>query len=445
MTSSGSSGSGEKPLLERLRQFLFHDIWVMDLASLAGSRGIIVRSARVVYLAFRGLRQDDLPLHASALTFSTLIALVPTFAVALSMSRGLGAGQELVGRLHEWIAAMPDHIRDYLDQVVQQVSNTNFYAVGTTGGLILLVMVIQMLSSIEASFNRIWGITTSRNILRRGANYISTLVVVPVLILASGAIITFFEQIAGRLGGAVVFGGLLQFSPLLATWFAFTFLFIFMPNTRVQAGPAAGGGLFGAILWLSWLRLYVAFQPGVARYNVIYGTLASVPIFLAWLYVSWIIILLGAELAFAIQNSKTYNMERAAPRASIHSKMLLALGIVTRAAESLLLDKTPFEAARFVRDRAISIRLVHEVLGLLVKAGLLAEVADQEGRYVLLRAPERILVKDVIDVIIRDGSRPDELGLDSLRDVVRAVLTTFDEGVEKSIGALTIHDLMPKP
>jgi membrane protein len=431
-----------KSVRERLRRLLFHDVWDIDLTSLSSVRAGVVRFVRIVHLATKGFREDNLPLHASALTFSTLVALVPILAVALSMARGLGAGQELMARLNDLIADMPDQIREYLEDVINQVNTTNFYAIGTTGGFVLLAMVIQMLSSIEASFNRIWRVSRSRNLLRRGANYISTLVVVPVLVLAAGAAVAFFEPLIQRLGGAAVYGVLLQLSPLLATWFGF--LYVYMPNTRVHAGPAFASGLLGAVLWLTWLRFYVAVQPGVSGYGVIYGTLASVPIFLAWLYVSWVIILLGAEIAFAVQNATTYSMERAAPRASIQAKLILALAVVSRAAETLASSKGPFESEKFARDRSVSIRLVNEILALLCKAGLLAEIAEAQGRYVLLKAPERIAVKEVIDIILRDGSQPEELGLAGMREVIQDVLSTVDESMERSLNRLTILDLLPK-
>jgi membrane protein len=216
-----------------------------------------------------------------------------------------------------------------------------------------------------------------------------------------------------------------------------------MPNTHVRLKPALVSGFVAALLWIGWQKLYMSMQVGVSRYNALFGTFAAVPIFLAWLYVCWVIVLLGVEIAFALQNYSTFQMERAAPRASTQSKLLLALSIVTRAAEALERDRPPFEASAFAHERSVSIRLVNELVTLLSRAGLLAEVTGGQDRYVLVKDSERIRVKDVIDIIIEDGTPPRELGLENLGKTTRDVLKALGEGMDKALEGLTIQDLLP--
>lgn len=434
--------SGAPPRLwERTRQFLFHDVWTIELSSLSGVKGFLIHCLRVSQLLVKGFREDNLAIHAAALTFSTLLAIVPVLAIALSVARGLGAGQDLVARINEHVDQMPEAFRDYVRQNITQVTTADFYAIGGLGLLLLLVMAIQVMSSIETSFNIVWGIRNSRNILRKIAYYTSTLVVVPVLILAAGTLTATVRPLIEKIGLAAFHAGLLKLTPLLVGWIGFSFLYGFVPNTKVQLRPALVSGFVGAVLWNGWLRFYLAVQP-TENVKFVYGAVAAVPLFLAWLFVSWVIVLLGAELAFAVQNSSTYRMERIAPRASVRAKMLLALSVVTRAAEALANDQRPFDLDQFAGERRVSIRLVNEVVSLLSRAGLLAEVAEHEGRYVLLRSPERVTVREVLDVVLNDGSAPQELGLQNLRDEIQQALTSADEGMSRAVEKLSISNLM---
>lgn len=428
--------------MERAKRFLFHDLWVVDLASLSGPKGIVARLMRMAQLVVKGFKEDKLPIHASALTFSTLMAIVPVLAIALSLARGLGAGQAMVNRINEQVEAMPVAFRDYIQQNVTQVTTADFYAIGSIGLLILLAMAIQVLGSIESSFNIVWGIRTSRNLLRKVAYYISTLVVVPILILSAGTVTAFFEPLIARWGGAMTQAAILKLSPILAAWLGFAFLYGFMPNTRVKLRTAVVGGLVGAILWMGWFRFYIWAQP-VGNYKFVYGAVASIPLFLMWLYISWVIVLLGAEFSFAYQNYSTFQLERAAPRANTRAKLLLGLAVISRAAESLESSRGLIEANEFAHERGVPIRLVNEILGVFSKAGFLAEVAHHDDCYVLLRAPERLKVRDILDVVMDDGTHPHELGLDNLREDIKQILVTMDRGVDRALENLTIRDILP--
>ncbi|MBN1268549.1 MAG: YihY/virulence factor BrkB family protein [Kiritimatiellae bacterium] len=434
-----------RSLWKRLTTFLFHDIWEARFTSVSGLRGVLARILRVGHLVIRGFREDDLTVHASALTFATLMSLVPLLAIAFSLLKGLGVGDQEINRLMEWKDRMPVEFERFIDQTLAVVSGTSFAALGWVGLVVLLFAAILVLGSAEISFNRIWGITRSRNMLRRVANYISILVVVPILIGVAGTITAFLrsEAIISRLGSVgFLYRSLLRLTPLFSTWLAFGFLYVFLPNTRVRAMPALVSGLVGALLWLGWQKLYIGLQVGVARYNAIYGTFASVPIFLAWLYTSWVIVLLGAEVAFAIQNEATYHLEQAGERAGVRAKAMIGLAVVLRAAEALSDGRSSFELGSFSQERRVPIRLLNELVALLVRAGWLAEVAERSGRYVLLRAPDKVRVRDVFDVVMRDGASPEQLGLVHLGESVEGVMGAVDQTLDSAFGGQTIQDLL---
>jgi len=430
--------------LSRFIRFLRKDLWNVELSTLSGQRRFLVRTLRTGHLVIKGMKEDNIPVHASALTLSTLIAFVPVLAVMLSMLKGLGAGEEEIRALFAWLEDMPEEFQNFVDNMLIIYEQTNFAALGGIFLAILLFIVIKMLGSIEKTFNQVWYITTSRNIIRKISNYISLLVLVPILVMAAGAasalVSGFFEEHFEALAG--VYRRLLRIGPFLATWLAFSFLYVVIPNTRVRLRPALVGGMVGAALWLGWQYLYIDFQIGISKYNAIYGTFASVPIFLVWLYTSWVIVLLGAELTFAAQNSTTYQLERAASGASTKSRLMLTIGVLVRAAETLESGRPVLDATVFAREREVSVRMVNDILRRLEQYGLMAQVADRPGCHVLLKAPELIRIRDLIEMLMEEGTRPEDLGLHHLEDIVGPVLESMREGMSQTLSQRTIKDLL---
>jgi membrane protein len=186
-----------------------------------------------------------------------------------------------------------------------------------------------------------------------------------------------------------------------------------MPNTEVRKRPAILSALVAAVGWILWQKIYINLQVSLARYNAIYGTFASVPIFLLWLYVGCMIILFGAELAFALQNHNTFALERAAGRASARCRTLLAIAALREAARVFAAGGR-LDAAAFADAQRFPIRLLNDVLRTLALAGFTAEVADHPGCHLLARAPESIRLREVAALFGNLGAGPAELGLAEL-------------------------------
>ena len=188
------------------------------------------------------------------------------------------------------------------------------------------------------------------------------------------------DSVTDKLG---IFSGLATWAskllPLVVTSLAFSFVYAFMPNTRVKMVPALMSGFLGAVLWIGWLKFFSWAQVGVFNYNQIFGTFAAIPIFLFWLYVCWVIVLVGVEAAFAFQNTTTFEKESAAKQASMEARLKLALGIISCTAGALVNDDPRFRREVFAREHGISIRLINRVLRLLERHRLLAEVKNSDG------------------------------------------------------------------
>lgn len=427
--------------LRKTYVFLIDGIWDIELTSLSWAKRIGVAVVRVLQLVFKGFYENECQLHASALTYTSLMAIVPILAFATAILRGLGAGKAAEEYILVSIQDMPEQFQSFVGDLLKQVENVNFSMLGGVALLFLLWMVVSVFSQVEMSFNRVWGVKSPRSIIRRFSDYLSVLVIVPVLVIAATTFNatlsshSVFQKLIEHFGPAAeLYSALLKLAPVVSTWIAFVFLYKFMPNTGVRFVPALFSGILGGSLWILWQRLYIVLQVGVSRYNAIYATFASVPIFLIWLYISWQLVLLGAEIGFALQNYRTYKMEQHSFGASVEARILLALSIISHGAIAMR-NKRPFlTISDYAKSHQVPVRLINEVVETLVRSRLLARVNDSMDCYVLLRSPARLKAKDVIDVMIKTGSPPSALGVDH---VDRGVMEIFGKADEASSAALS--------
>lgn len=430
--------------LRSLKKFVLHDVWSIELAGASGTKGFASRFVRIVHLIIRGYREDDLTVHASALTFSFLMSLVPLLAIASAMLTGLGAEEGAIARLLDFHDTLPKEGQEFIQHVVEIVQHTNFVALGWVGVLVLFVTAVQVLASVENTFNKVWGVTARRTWWQRFTNYTSITIVVPVLVAAAFALSA--SARAGKLDSLDPLGlvrGLLTLAPVLTTTLAFFTLFTFMPNTRVSRRASGTAAFATALLWLGWQKLYLLFQFGLVKYNAIYGTFASIPVFLFWMFIGWTIILLGAEFCFALQNQSTYHLERVAQSASVEARLTLALGLLATAAENFARGTTTFNAEQFGHDRKLPSRLVNDTTRLLTRGGYLVEIAGQQGLFALNRTPEKIHVAEIWHLIHRDGTAPAPLGLTrEIHPAVTRALAALSTGATSSLGEKTLAELV---
>ncbi len=497
MTKRSEQRHAIRERIRNVRQFVVQDMWDIELSSLSSLRAAGVRFMRIVHLAFRGFREDQCPLHASALTYTTLMAIVPVLALTLWVARGMG-GEELIKRqvqnaVQEYTqtlaidepapddsaappeqdgASAPDapsdgwpqpaaegetytaevlaeQINYIVEQAFVRVGEVSFAAMGGVGLAVLLWMVLNTLSRVEFSFNRVWGIRKERSLWRKFTDYLSVLFVLPVLIVAASTLpvadlLTRFmneeaaQTIQGYLGADLV-----RFlTVLLLTTLALTFMIAFLPNTRVRAKSAVAGGLVAAILFLAWLRICATLQVGVARQGAVYGSFAVVPILLAWVYVSWLIVLFGTEVAFATQNYATYNMERGSKDASLAARLSLAVAIILQAARSMLSNSKPFQLSEYAAEKNVPMRFLNDVVAELTQTGYLGEMAESAGRYTLLKSPEAITVGELAKRLLTSGKAPGELGVQGLDPAADDIVEQARKGIEGAWADVTVKELL---
>ena len=389
-------------------------LWAVDAARLPGWKRLGMQTARVMAGTVRVFLRHNGPLQASALTYITLMSMVPVLALMFSVSKGFGAHERLMELVNGKLQNLPPGVTVFARQVFDYVDKTNFSTLGVVGLLLLLWSVVGMMGKIEACFNAIWQVRTPRKLVRKVEDYISILVVVPILFLAtmsantalsSGTILQLLREHLGPLYR--VFEVLISLGGALCVTGAFAIFYVFMPNTRVRWGAALAGGAITGVVWQLTQWAYIKFQVGVAGYNAIYGTCAVIPFFLAWLYLNWLIVLLGAALCYAIQNRAALDPEAELDRLPHAWREELALWLMADICAAHQRGGEVWRVAGFAGSHGLPSPLVLEMARFLVARGLLLEVAGVEGGFVPGRAAGELSAADVAAALGEAGGVPE--------------------------------------
>ncbi|MCH7590608.1 YihY/virulence factor BrkB family protein, partial [PVC group bacterium] len=350
--------------IQSIARYLKQDIWRVQIKKLSRGRSMIVRLLRTIVIAFRGFREDKCQLRASALTFYSLMSVVPVFAMAFGVAKGFGferlletwmiqnfqGQEEVVGRVIEFARSLLDNAKGGL--------------ISGIGIIILFWVVMKVLGNIEHSFNDIWGVKKGRTFARKVADYLSIMLICPVLfIMASSLSVIVASQIKQIIISNNFLGTLnpivlpaLKLIPLGTIWFLFTFLYIFLPNTKVKFSSGLMAGIVAGTMYFALQMGYIKFQIGAAKMGAIYGSFAALPLFLIWVQLSWLVVLLGAELSFASQNVDTYEFEPDCLSVSNSYKKLLTLRITSLLVKNFHLAKVPITANQISHELEIPIR-----------------------------------------------------------------------------------------
>jgi membrane protein len=436
-----------KKMIERIKKFIHflqHDLWRLDLVHDSRLHSFGVETLRVIHLVLKGVKEDNCILHASALTYATLMALAPFLIILFSIANAIGyaAAREKILAALESNEALPEQLHNFIVDLLNTLGGISPAILGGITGVVFLFIVYKLLSGIEESFNQIWGVQTSRAISEKVRNYISVLVIAPALMLvaqyASGRMTFYLERIEWI--GPII-KVLLQLAPVIVLSLAFLAIFMFLPNTRVQFKAAMVGSLTSASLAILLQILLLVFGKAIFSSDkyMVYGSFATIPVFLFWVHLNWTILLFGAELAFAIQNRNTYAEEQVAVRASMISKLGVAFSTMREAVRIFEGPDASFSVKAFARVNNIPVRLMNEVVSVLMRANLLGRVASAGAdHYALLQAPEHVTAKKIYDLMLADGASPAELGLVKV-EITEELLATADIGLDESLERITLQ------
>jgi len=368
-------------LLRAAREHFLTGIWSPRPAGLRGRRAAGLRTQRVLTVAVTEFLSDQCMLRASALTFYTFLSIVPVLAVIFGIAKGFGLEKLLEKELMNQMAGQQEAFARILTFARSLLENTRGGLIAGVGVVVMFWSAFKVLGQIEAALNAMWDVRKARSWGRRFSDYLTVMLLAPILLLSAGGanvfIRTQFDAVAARFEIVGTIGPLvlqaLRLTPLILTWALFILVYMAMPNTRVRWAAAATGAAVGATLYQLVQWIYIGLQIATARQNAIYGSFAALPLLLAWLQTSWIIVLFGAEVCYAVQHSDDYGRAGGGRVPSTAEKKLIALLLTRAAVRRFAAGEPPLDAIGMAHALNLPLHLVQPLLADLVAAHILSE------------------------------------------------------------------------
>ncbi|MDK2972036.1 MAG: rane protein [Candidatus Sumerlaeota bacterium] len=436
-------------VFEHVVQFLTVDLWRLKVEDLAPRKAMFVKMLRVLGVSVRDFRGDKVTLRASALTFYTLMSIVPILAMTFGIAKGFGFEEKLSSQLREALPNQQDVVENLIMFSNQLLAQTRGGLIAGIGLIVLIWTVVKMLGNIEESFNAIWGIHKGRPLLRKFSDYLSFLFVSPILFFASSSVTVFVSAqlenlierfgIAGAVAAALTSG--MRLLSLVILWALFSFTYVFMPNTKVRLKSAVAAGIFAGTLFFLLQLVYVRFQIGVGRANAIYGSFAALPLFLTWLQLSWIVVLFGAEVAWAHQHLDRFEWGQESKSAARVLRRKVELGMMRMAVRRFCEAEPPPTYDDFREAIDAPRVLLQNCVEELKDARLLSETLLDEKGMVGFQPAADVSDLTVADVLTRLDSIGDtEVPISGTDEMVQAY-AKVDE-MRKELRALDCNRLL---
>ncbi len=432
-------------LLESLQTL----IWKDDLHQLSPTRRLLVQTLRVLYVLLRDLLAGELNLRAMSLVYTTLLSLVPLLALSFSVLKGFGVHNQIQPLLYRFLEPLGPKGVELAGHVVNFVENVKVGVLGTLGLIFLIYTVLSLLQKIEAAFNYVWRVERLRSLGQRFSSYLSVVLIGPVLVFASAGMTAtvMSHELVRALAEIEPFGTLLlaasKLLPYVLVALAFTIVYIFIPNTRVRMIPAAIGGLVAGFLWHTAFWAFAAFIASSTKYTAIYSGFAILVLLLIWLYVNWLVLLLGSQIAFYVQHPQYVTQQRVRLVLSNRLKEQLALAVMYEVGRNHHLSRAPWTLEALAERLRVPAEPLARLLGMLQATGYLAETADEPPAFLPARDIATIGLYELLsDVRRADESRfvrPDRM----LRLApVEAVMERLEASWRDRLDGLTLGELV---
>lgn len=364
----------------------FYDL-LLPISRIPGL-GWTVRPLKLVIYTLEGLMTHGTMDMGAALTFYALISIVPVLALVFAVVNGFGLVESLVANLYSLLPQMPEVVDYIVDFANRALARTQGGIVATVSLLTLFWAVIRMFESIEINFNKIWEVTSTRNLVRKYCDYITVVIIAPLLWIVATSISSYARQVLGvdgsvwlQLGSKIV--------SMVVVWAMFALIYLVLPNTKVRLRSALLAGIMAGSCFYAFQAIYIYLLKWMTSYSAIYGSFAALPLFLLWMQNSWSILLIGCELSFAIQNEKRFDEERMLPNVSPDDNRKLMIAITAFVARAFKRGEGAVPMVAIREGLALPTRIASKLVQQLVAAEVLNEVRRDEVEYDVAYAPAR--------------------------------------------------------
>jgi len=373
-----------KALISKTLNFIRFDIWRITEHELSQTRRIVYRFIKTLVLAIRGFIDEDLNVKASALTYSILFAMIPTFALIIAIAKGFGIEKLIRSSLQGTFIGQENLIPQVMEFVERYLETTQGGIFIGIGLAVLFYSVMNFFMQVESAFNGIWKVKKSRSLIRQFSTYFSSILIIPILIVLSSGLSIFINTAIAQsflynvLSPLLRFG--VKFAPYIIDWIVFTVMYMIIPNTKVRFTNALIAGVLAGTAFQLFQFMYIHGQVYLSRYNIVYGSFAAIPLLLLWLQISFLIVLLGAEISYASQNIKNYDYEFDTKNMSTRYNNFLTLFITYVIVKQFEEQKPPLSSDEISINYRLPNRIVNQILTKLVDVSVFIEVFNDESR-----------------------------------------------------------------
>ena len=435
--------------IKTLWKFLTYDIWRITEDEVTRTTFSLYTVIKTAFLCINRFTKDRLINKASALTYSTLLAIVPLLAVLFAIARGFGFDNLMEQQILRALGGpndTTDTILQFVNSYLSQTKNGIFIGVGL---VLLLWTVINLINNMEITFNRIWQIKKPRTIYRKITDYFSMLLLIPILLVVSSGLSIFMSTTLKHIEDFTLLAPigkfLIRLIPFALTWLMFTALYAFLPNTKVKLKHAFISGVLAGTAHQVFQYLYIGGQVWVSRYNAIYGSFAALPLFLLWLQISWTICLFGAQLTYASQNIRNFSFDKDTRNISHRYREFVSILVMSLIAKRFEKNEPPYTAQTISEECQIPIQLAHRTLYELQEIKLIHEVTSDEKSEEIAYQPSidihQLNVSVVLDRLDTHGSEDFKIDKEKTFNDEWDVLMKAKEEYYKSTGNVLLKDL----
>ena len=434
--------------MDKISQKLISQYIDNETANLTRFKGLVQLSTNTVAMVARDFIQNLLKLQAMALAFKTLLSLAPLLAVVFSVLKAFGVHNRMEPALAEALAPLGDKGQEITEHLIAFVNRMSAGALGSVGLVTLFITVLSLMGTIEEAFNHIWRVKSPRKLARRFSDYLSAILVGPVLVFAAITITATLQNTAivrallSLQAVGFVLLAVLRLLPYLTLWAAFSFVYMFIPNTRVRLRSALIGGLVAAVLWQTVGWAFAVFVASSTRYYVIYSSFAILLLFLLWLHVGWLIVLLGAQVTYAHQHIRYFIGERdllshAASREKLGLLLLLLTG------RDFCTGREPPSINELAARLRLPAGLAQEFMERLCDLKLVKRLAEDDS-FILARDPATIPLKLLLERLrhspVNAPSTKQKAG--EGEEIVDALFADLDRAAAQALEGKTLQTLI---
>lgn len=370
--------------IRRIIHFIQVGIWQVPLSGVTPLRSLIYGIMKKLILTIRFFTAKRVVSQAAALTYSTLLAIVPIMAVVFAIARGFGYNKYIEMWFRDAFKSQPQAAETIVEFVNSYLVHTKSGVFLGIGLVFMLYTVLMLVSNIESTFNGIWQVKKQRSIFRTFTDYLAMLLLFPILIVITSGLSIFMATVADSLPDLILLGPMVRFMmsllPYVLMSATFIGLYVFMPNTHVRVRYVIVPGILAGVA-MQWFQLfYIHSQMWVSSYNAIYGSFAALPLFMLWMQISWTICLFGAELCYTNQNLDYYDYNAKTGDISHRYRLMLCVMLASRICRRFDTGGRPYTALELRTETGIPIRIVNDLLYAMIDARLLIEItADEKG------------------------------------------------------------------